>query len=272
MAHIPIISNLNTEAWERELSAYPDKHLLQYIKFGFPLSISHPDVLINTKVVNHHSALQYPDAIVKYIAKEQSFSTILGPSNNIQSSHYNCSPLLTRPKDTNHRRVILNLSYPKGQSLNDAVDKLNFDSRPFTRKFPSVDDIVERTLQVKYPLIFKIYVTRAFRILRVDPVDALKFGLSWRDSLYVDANVMLGWTHGSAAFQLVADTISHIMASSGCIINAYIDDFILVAPRARAREQYYHLSNLLDTLGLSMNPYQKNTSDSHLFRYSGEYC
>ena len=195
-ARIPIISNLNVEAWEKQLSVYPDKHLLQYIKFGFPLSLSSTDLPTNKKAVNHHSALQYPQAIDKYINKEQDFGTILGPVNHIHSAHYHCSPLLTRPKDTNDRRVILNLSYPRGQSLNDAVDKLNFDARPFTLKFPSVDNIVERILQVKDPLIFKIDVARAFRNLRVDPVDALKFGLSWRDALYIDAT---SWRHLDAS-------------------------------------------------------------------------
>ena len=56
---------------------------------------------------------------------------------------------------------------------------------------------------------------------------------------------------------MVADAISSVMASSGCVINAYIDDFIVVAPRAHAREQYDWLSNLLYTLGLPMNPFQK---------------
>ena len=212
VARIPIISNLNVEAWEKELCDYPDKHLLQYIKFGFPLSISHPNLLTNTKVANHHSALQYPEAIDKYIAKEQSYGTISGPSIHINSPHYHCSPLLTRPKDINDRRVILNLSYPKGQSLNDHVDKLNFNGRSFTLKFPSVDDVVGRILQIEDPLIFKLDMARAFRNLRVDPVDALKFGLSWRDTLYVDGGVVFGWTHWSAAFQMVADAISFIMA------------------------------------------------------------
>ena len=142
------------------------------------------------------------------------------------------APLLTRPKYTNDRRVILNLSYPKGQSLNDHVDKLNFDGRPFTLTFPSVDDIVEHILQITDPLIFKIGVARAFRNLRVDPVDALKFGLSWCDAWYVNTGIAFGWTHGSVAFQMVPDTISYIMASSGCIINTYIDNFIVVAPRS----------------------------------------
>ena len=256
-ARIPIVSNLNVEAWEKELSAYPEKHLLQYIKFGFPLSLSSADLLTNRNPINHYSAHQYPQAIEKYLTKEQGFGTILGPVTCIPSAHYHCSPLLTRPKDTNDRRVILNLSYPRGQSLNDAVDKCNFDARPFTLKFPSVDNIVERILQVSDPLIFKIDVARAFRNLRVDPVDALKFGLSWRDALYIDAGVAFGWTHGSAAFQMVADAISYVMASSGCVVNAYIDDFIVVAPRAEARRHYDRLSNLLDTLGLPMNPSKK---------------
>ena len=256
-ARIPIASNLKVEASEKALSAYPDKHLLQYIKFGFPLSLSSTDFLTNKKAINLHSALQYPQAIEKYITKEKKFGTILGPVTHIHSAHYHCSPLLTRPKDTNDRRVILNLSHPRGQSLNDAVDKLNFDARPFTLKFPSVDNIVERILQVKDPLIFKINVARAFRNLRVDPVDALKFDLSWRDTLYIDADVAFGYTHGSAAFQMVADAISYIMASSGSVVNADIDDFIVVAPRAEARRHYDHLSNLLDSLGLPMNPSKK---------------
>ena len=185
MPCVPIISNLNVEAWEKELAHYPDKHL-QYIRFGFSLSISQPSLLANTEVLNHYSALQYPEAIVKYIAKEQSFGIILGPSTQINSLHYHCSLLLTRPKYTNDRRVVLNLSYPKGQSLNDHVDKLNFDGRSFTLKFPSVDDIVERILHTDDPLIFKIDVAR------VDPVDALKFGLSWCDALYIDAGVAFG--------------------------------------------------------------------------------
>ena len=256
-ARIPIVSKMNVEAWEDVLSTYPDGHLLQYIKFGFPLSINRPDSLKNTTVVNHHSAIQYPQAVAKYIKKEQGFGTILGPSNYIADGNYHCSPLLTRPKDTNDRRVILNLSHPKGQSVNDCVDKVRFDGRSFTLKFPSVDDIVERILEVEDPLLFKIDVARAFRNLRVDPVDALKFGLCWDDALYVDAGVAFGWTHGSAAFQMVADAISYVMASSGCVITPYIDDFIVVAPRDQATKQFDQLSGLLDKLGLPMNPAKK---------------
>ena len=47
MARIPIKSGLNMEAWERHLSDYADKCILQYIKFGYPLSIINPQELCN---------------------------------------------------------------------------------------------------------------------------------------------------------------------------------------------------------------------------------
>ena len=56
---------------------------------------------------------------------------------------------------------------------------------------------------------------------------------------------------------MVSDAISYVMVSYGCVINAYIDDFIVVAPRSQAKEQYDQLSDLLDTLGLPMNPSKK---------------
>ena len=37
MARIPVSSSLNIPAWERYLSNYPDKRVIQYLKFRFPL-------------------------------------------------------------------------------------------------------------------------------------------------------------------------------------------------------------------------------------------
>ena len=38
-ARIPLISGLNIEAWEEYLRNYPDPLLIEYVKFGFPMSI-----------------------------------------------------------------------------------------------------------------------------------------------------------------------------------------------------------------------------------------
>ena len=196
-----IKSNLNLPAWEKYLADYPDKRILQYLKFGFPLSLTDPDVIHNQVVDNHFSALQYPVAIQQYLDKEIEFGAILGPTPVIPSPQFHCFPLLTRPKDQDKRRVILNLSYPKGSSLNDNVNKLKFDGKSFSLKFPTVDDICREICDSNTEvLLSKIDIARAFRNLRIDPADALKFGISWKGHYYLDLGVAFGWIHGSSSF------------------------------------------------------------------------
>ena len=102
-------------------------------------------------------------------------------------------------------------------------------------------------------MLFKIDVTRAFRNLRVDPVDVLKLGMSWNNQYYLSSAVVFGWKHGTASFQLVADAICYIMAQEGCKVLAYVDDFLVVAERHRAEKFYNRLSDLFTELGLPMN-------------------
>ena len=70
-ARIPVKSDLNLETWEEHLRDYSDKRLFQYLKFGFPLSLRESDELSNTQVVNHYSALQYPEQVLQYLNKER---------------------------------------------------------------------------------------------------------------------------------------------------------------------------------------------------------
>ena len=120
-ARIPLASGLNIEEWEKELVDYPDKMLIEYLKFSFPLSLSDLDSLHNTDITNHHSALQYPMAVNNILRKEMALGAIVGPTSNTCSETYHCSPLLSRPKDNDKRRIILNLSHPYGYPVNENV-------------------------------------------------------------------------------------------------------------------------------------------------------
>ena len=102
--------------------------------------------------------------------------------------------------------------------------------------------------------IFKIDIGRAFRNLRVDSANALKFGTQWRQKSYVDGAVAFGWVHGSLAFQMVSDAIVHIMSTRGYKIFAYIDDFVAILPSDVATEAFQALYELICELGLPINP------------------
>ena len=253
-ARIPIESDLNIEAWERYLRDYSDKRVIQYIKFGFPLSLNDPHELNNTKVTNHFSACQYPQQVQEYIDKEMELGALLGPVDDIIDSNFHCSPLLTRPKDNNKRRVILNLSHPYGHSVNSHVDATRFDGSPFILKFPTVDDIAgDINKSTEDILLFKVDIARAFRNLRADPSDSLKFGISWRNTFYVDVGIAFGWTHGSASFQLLSDAVAYIMSKEGITLRCYIDDYIAVVPKSKADTAFRKLCEVLSELGLPIN-------------------
>ena len=135
MSHIHIKSLLHLRAWARHLIDYPDQHLLQYLIFGFPLSIDKKQRLNNQKIVNHFSARQFLDAVTDYLHKEIKERAIVGPVSEVNHSAFHCSPLLTRLKDGSKHRVIMDLSYPKGNAGNEFIDKDAFHGIQFTLRF-----------------------------------------------------------------------------------------------------------------------------------------
>ena len=91
-ARITLKSELNIDKWEQILQHYPDQMLLQHLKFGFRLSLTNPDQLSNTDVKNHYTASQYPTAVQEYPHKEVQLGAMLGPTDFVNSKHFNCSP------------------------------------------------------------------------------------------------------------------------------------------------------------------------------------
>ena len=193
--------------------------------------------------------MQHPQAVLQYISKEIALGAMLGPFHETPSPYFHCSPLLTRPKDGNKCRVILDLSYP-----NDKVEKLKFDGSDFDLKFLSIDNIVDRINCVKGEVrLTKVDVARAFRNLRVDPADALKLGIRWKGDYFLDGSAAFGWIHGSAAFQLLSNAIVFIMSQKGYHMFAYIDDYILVNEIGDAEQAFDSLVDLLNELGVPIN-------------------
>ena len=85
-----------------------------------------------------------------------------------------------------------------------------------------------------------------------DPADAVKV-VKWKEHYYLDLGIAFGWIHGSSSFQLIADVITHIMREKGFQVFAYIDNFILVNPKHKAKKAFDTLYDLLTELGLPMN-------------------
>ena len=112
---IPAKSALNMKFFAY-LSDYWDWQLpFFFTKFGFPLDISDKTNIISEEI-NHKSALLYPEHADHYITEELKFDTLLGPFDS-PPIDLHTSPFLTREKSSgDKRRVIVDLSWPIGNS------------------------------------------------------------------------------------------------------------------------------------------------------------
>ena len=78
--------------------------------------------MFNTNIVNHPSASKFPNDIDEYFDKELKNRAIVGPYQDFPFQ-VQYSPILSRPKADDTRRVIVNLSHPWGQAVNDHISK-----------------------------------------------------------------------------------------------------------------------------------------------------
>ena len=88
---------------------------------------------------------------------------------------------MTRSKpNSDRRRVIVDLSWPHGASVNAGMDKASYLNSAFELTFPTVDDITSELKRLgRGAHIYKVDVSRAFRHVKVDPRDYGLLGLYW---------------------------------------------------------------------------------------------
>ena len=226
LARIPVKGQLNVEAWCEHLKEYWDQQLLQLIRYGCPLDFNRA-CNIKSESGNHKSAVDYPTDIEAYIAEEQKYDAILGPYKQKPIEVGHSSPFMTRAKPNSDRhRVIIDLSWPLGASVNTGIDKNAYIDAPFALTFPSVDDITNELKSLgRGAFLYKIDVSCAFRHVKVDPGDYNLLGLEWNGH-YVDTCVPFGTRHGSQIFQRLSNAVRFVMRREGFTMIDYIDDYV----------------------------------------------
>ena len=251
---IPVPSGLNISNWRRYLVNYDLSILCEYLQYGFPLNVDYENFQPITKVTNHASALKNPEAVDKYFADEISYKAIVGPlpESPFKVTHY--SPLLTRAKSDGGTRVIVDLSWPLGAGVNQFVPDDVFDFMEFQLKYPTIDHIVHKISEVgPDALLYKVDLQRAFRNLRIDPLDYKVLGLMWRNQTFIDVSLAFGFKQGASACQLTTDAVTYLMWTQRHWVANYLDDIIGVSPPSEAKDAFLTLTNLLQALGLPIS-------------------
>ena len=253
-ARIPVPSGLNIPAWWQVLQNYDIPKLFQYLQFGFPLGVDYSLFEFKSFTKNHSSAVKNPMAVEKYFNTEVSKKAMFGPYYLKPFEKMHFSPLMARPKPDGGTRIIVDLSWPVGASVNSCVPSNVYDDVPFILKYPTIDQVVERIKLVgPSALLYKVDLERAFRNLRVDPFDYPLLGLQWNTDVYVDVSVPFGLKFGAAACQMCTDALTLTLRSQKLWLINYLDDYVGVAPPALANSHFLSLMNLLRFVGLPVN-------------------
>ena len=225
-ARIQVPSALNIKAWRAGLSGYRDAAIVEYLEFGWPINFDRSAPLRST-LDNHASAVANPGDIEHYIEVELGHGALVGPFNGPPVAPTQLSPLMTRPKkDSVFKRVIMDLSWPPGGSVNDGIDSDMYIDGPVSIRLPTVDYMEQRVCELGAgSYMYKTDLARGYRQLRVDPSDWPLLGFGHGGKVYMDVCPPFGLKTSAMCMQRTSEAICYLHGRRGFYSKAYLDDF-----------------------------------------------
>ena len=228
LIHTPLASH----AWEAALTLHPDRAFTQYIMEGlyqgFRIGFQRQCPL-KPATSNMQSARDHPEVVQRYIDDELSKSRFLGPfrQGQLPSLHINRFGVIPKGHNTGKWRLITDLSFPEGHSVNDGID-----ANHCSLKYTSVDAVAEIVAKLgRGALLAKIDVEAAYRLIPVHPQDRVLQAVQWENKIYVDPMLPFGLRSAPKVFNAIADALEWIIHQQGvAFCKHYLDDFIVAGP------------------------------------------
>ena len=252
-ARVQVESRWNLEHFERLLEGYEDKEVVEWLRYGWPAGRLPTLPQPSWSATNHKGATDFPEQLDNYINKEKSYNAVMGPFNKIPfSNNTGISPLSTRPKKmSTERRVILDLSFPIGDAVNDGIPKDTYLGFMAKLTFPKTDDFAVRIFQLgKGSLMFKIDLSRYFRQIPLDPADYSLIGYVINGEIYFDKVLPMGLRSAPYIAQRITNAIAYIHRQLQFFLLNYVDDFVGAELKDKIWQTYSALTQTLVELGV----------------------
>ena len=253
---IPVKSVWNIQWMEKELLNYHDAEVTEWLKFGFPISREMPSSKIMPAAANHLGATMFPVHVENYIKQELEYKALMGPFTIPPFLEIGISPISTRPKkDSRSRRIILDLSFPFGNSVNDGIQKDMYCGAPIKLKYPTIDSLAKRIMELKNSsnekiLLWKWDIERAFCWVPLCPSSYRYIGIRWENLIWFDKFVPMGLRTASYIFQRISNSIVFIHSNNGFWSIAYLDDYGSAEIESIVWQSYEKLSLIFQATGI----------------------
>ena len=221
------------EFWQYWLKNHPDQQFVNtitsYLVKGIPTGFKGPSQHILSD--NWPSAFEHYQAVQSFIDDNLSKGNIQGPLADLPPG-YRASPLGAFKRSGSEKiRVIHDLSWPPGRSVNDFIS-----AKDHTLNYTTVDYAANLTSLYDEPWLVKVDLKSAFLSCPILLEDSHLLGFRWPDSrkqllAYSFTVLPFGLRSSPACFDRYATALQYIMINRGAspAIIHYLDDFLGVA-------------------------------------------
>ena len=240
----------------QELMNHPDRQfasdLVHDLQFGCRIGYQGPRHHRITP--NLKSTLLHPDAVTEALLKEVSRGHTAGPFSSLPLPTLQCSPLGLVPKKDGSWRLIMDLSSPRGSSINDFISK-----EDYTLHYATFDQALALVSSFGTgALMAKLDLKHAFRLCPVSPSDWDLLGMHWQGKFYVDLRLPFGLRSSPFLFNRLADAFEWILKHNYAIsaLMHYLDDYFTVGPPSSplCASQVDIMVKTADRLGIPLAP------------------
>ena len=219
--------------------------------FGFALGYRGPVTAARPR--NLLSARSRRSAVTVAVALEVSRGHTAGPFVRPPFRLFHCSPLGAAVKPDGSVRLILDLSSPRGASVNSGISREEFAVR-----YTSVDAAVDIVRRLgKDAFMAKADIRHAFRLCPVRPADWPLLCYQWAGRVYVDLRLPFGARSSPFIFTQFAEALHWIAVHvRGCLhVLHYLDDYFLArASEAACARDLDAFQDLCRDLGVPLAP------------------
>jgi hypothetical protein len=179
---------------------------------------------------NHKSVATNPEIVSAKLAKEIALNRMAGPFHQPPLNNMVVSPIgLVPKKDSGEFRLIHDLSFPKGNSVNSNIDP--FDSAVQYETLDHCVDILQKL--GKNALMAKADLQDAFRNMPVHTDDHRFLGFIHQGKYFYDKCLPFGCSSSCQTFECLSTALQWICSHRYNVqhVSHILDDFIFFSPQ-----------------------------------------